>query len=167
MNILKTLVLTLSLSTLCIPQVEARTEDNTGNLIRTVNDNGITVTINSDTCDGTVLGTYRWVGIKRQLNLCPGSSVDAIDHSTVRHEVWHAIQHCVNSARGTHSLTPVLTDTQKLVDWVNETVPSHVVSHIKRVYSRDHWGIEFEANAAERAFTATEIQELFLKSCVY
>lgn len=166
MNILKSFVLTLSLSTLCIPQVEARAERNTHELIRTVQEHGIKVTFNSDRCDGTVLGSYRFIGMKRQMNLCPGSTVDPHDHSTVRHEVWHAIQHCVNTSRGTPVNSPV-TKPEKLVQWVNDVVPSHTVSDVKSSYPQSQWGIEFEANAAELTFTAEEIKEIFLETCVF
>ena len=51
----------------------------------------------------TVLTTVStsFVGMKREMHLCPGATVDAIDHATVRHEAIHAVQHCVNVARGT------------------------------------------------------------------
>ena len=77
------------------------------NLIELVQRNGIVVTINED-CPVDVLGNYEWVGMKRTINLCPGDEVDPIDHATLRHEVWHAIQHCVNTARGTSCTTLLL-----------------------------------------------------------
>ena len=50
-------------------------------LIELLDNNGIPVTINSENCDGTIYGNYRFAGMQRQLNLCPGVSVDDHDLS--------------------------------------------------------------------------------------
>ena len=135
-------------------------------LIELLDNNGIPVTINdSEHCDGTIYGNYRFAGIKRQMNLCPGASVDDHDLSTLRHETWHAIQHCVNSARGTHPNTPVQMDENKLAEQVNTIIPEQVVSAIKEGYPSDQWLIEFEANVVERVFTAEELANVFIEAC--
>ena len=133
-------------------------------LIALLDNNGINVTFNSDRCDGTILGSYQFVGMVRTMNLCPGHEVDDHDLSTLRHETWHAIQHCVNSARNTPLNRPV-ADTDTLVQSVNNTVPDYVVSSIKSTYPKSHWGVEFEANVAERIYSAEEIATLFIKAC--
>lgn len=134
-------------------------------LIVLLENNGIPVTINSDRCDGSIYGSYQFVGMVRTMNLCPGHSVDDHDLSTLRHETWHAIQHCVNAARSTPLNYPVSEDLDALVDNVNAIVPANVVSAIKAGYPREHWAVEFEANVAERVYTAEELAGLFIKAC--
>ena len=135
-------------------------------LIDLLDGNGIPVTINhSEHCDGTIYGSYRFAGIQRQMNLCPGAEVDDHDLSTLRHETWHAIQHCVNSARGTAPNTPVQMDQDKLAEQVNTILPYQVVSAIKAGYPQEHWLIEFEANVVERVFTAEELADVFIEAC--
>ena len=166
MNFLKSIVLALSLSTLCIPQAHSRVEDGTGDLINTIADSGIAVVINGDRCSqGEFLGIYSFKGIKRQMTLCPGSSVDPIDHATVRHEVFHAIQHCVNAARGTSKNTPVQNDYAHLRDLINEHVSSTEVEDIRTQYPQEHWWVEWEATMAEHIFTAKELETIFLQTC--
>ena len=135
-------------------------------LIKLLDTNGIPVTINNAThCDGSIHGNYRFAGIQRQMNLCPGAEIDDRDLSTLRHETWHAIQHCVNSARGTAANTPVNTDTDELAEMVNTILPYQVVSAIKAGYPQDHWLIEFEANVVERLLTAEELANTFIEAC--
>ena len=143
----------------------ARVESGTADLIKTLQANGVTVVINGSDCTGDKHGSYRFVGMKRQLNLCPGSSVDADDHDTVRHETWHAIQHCVNIGRGTHINTPVVTDRTKFVEFVKEYVPTDLGQEIISAYPSEHHAVELEAFAAANAFTAEELEEMFLKAC--
>jgi hypothetical protein len=135
-------------------------------LIDLLDNNGIPVTINNSTyCDGTIYGNYRFSGIQRQMNLCPGAEIDDHDLSTLRHETWHAIQHCVNSTRGTDANTPVNTDIQELVEVVNTILPHQVVSAIKAGYPQEHWLVEFEANVVERILTAEELANVFIETC--
>ena len=142
----------------------ARVEEGTADLLNTLANNGIHITYNQN-CDGNFHGQYRFVGMKREMRLCPGETVDAIDHETVRHEAIHAIQHCVNVARGTNQFTPVMK-METLVDLVNEHLSSDTVDFIKTHYEPDHWAVELEANLMAEVATATEIIELFNEACV-
>ena len=152
---------------LSIAPAHARVEDDTKKLLELLHSTGVNVTINHPShCDGDVWGTYQFVGMKRQMNLCPGESVDAIDHLTVRHETWHAIQHCVNAARGTAVNTPVQQDVNKLAGVVNQTLSAKRVQWIKSAYPQSHWLVEFEANVAADVFTATELIEIYSNTCV-
>ena len=100
----------------CIMPVAAEVQPGTASLIETIDENGILVTINHEECaTGVYNGQYRWLGFQRELRLCPGASVDARDHETVRHETIHAIQHCINVARGTNTDTPVMNDVDQLM----------------------------------------------------
>ena len=144
----------------------ARVEPETKQLLDTLQFGGIVLSFNNaEMCTGGYLGRYRFMGMIRVLALCPGPSVDAIDHATVRHEAWHAIQHCVNTMRQTPSNTPVQQDLDKLTAFINEGLSAETVDFIKRTYPQDHWWIEFEANLAE-LLTAEEIEKLFREACM-
>ena len=164
MKLLKNLAIAAITAATTIAPAMARVEDGTADLLKLMTDNGIALTIN-EKCDGTYYGVYQFVGMKREMHLCPGESVDAIDHSTVRHEAIHAIQHCINVARGTDQYTPVM-DIDDLVDAVNSELPESVVTFVKETYPEEHWAVEMEANLLERSATADEIAEFFADACV-
>ena len=148
--------------------VSARIEDGTSPLINLIGENGIAVRVNNSDCaDGEYLGIYRHKGMKRAFILCPGEDVDALDHMVVRHEAIHAIQHCVNVARGTSIYTPIIQDTNQLMSFVFKHLSPEFVENIKREYAKEHWLVEFEAFAGMHAYTADELAELFIKACVY
>ena len=81
------------------------------------------------------MGVYRSRGFQRQLILCTGDVVDADDHDTVRHEVTHAIQHCVNVIRGTSLNTPIndvgeLVNDARIVLGQNDLTSSNAVTPV-------------------------------------
>ena len=164
MKLLKNLAIAAITAVTTIAPAMARVEDGTADLLRLMTDNGIVLTIN-EKCDGTYYGVYQFVGMKREMHLCPGATVDAIDHATVRHEAIHAVQHCVNTARGTAANTPVM-DMDDLVEAVNNELPESVVTFVKESYNPEHWAIEMEANLLQRTATADEIAEFFTDACV-
>lgn len=133
-------------------------------LIELLQRNGVSVTVNQN-CPAGVLGNYEYVGIKRRINLCPGDEIDPIDHSTLIHETWHAIQHCVNTARGTSPTTPVSSITD-LNNYVEESLSQETIDYVKSSYKSSNWAIELEANVAEYSFTPLEIGEAFLDACI-
>ena len=146
----------------------ARVESGTVPLIDLIGSSGIVVRYNSDDCDnGEYLGLYRHSGMRRAFILCPGATVDAQDHMVVRHEAIHAIQHCVNVARGTSHFTPIVDDVDELMEFVFEYLSVEEVEGIKRAYAKEHWLIEFEAFAGMHAFTADELAEMFTAACLY
>ena len=164
MKLLRNLAVAAITAVATMSPAMARIEEGTGDLLKLLADNGIHVTIN-EVCDGTYHGQYRWIGMKREMHLCPGDTVDADDHDTVRHEAIHAIQHCVNVARGTHTDTPVM-DIDTLVKNVNEYLSSDRVNWIKTTYPEDQWATELEANLMAQMSTSTEIAEFFKEACV-
>ena len=166
MKLLKNLFTAAATFVLLVPPAHARVEDGTGQLLKTLDDNGINIVINSDTCNNNpVHGAYSFAGMKRTMTLCPGSSVDAIDHATVRHETVHAIQHCVNVYRGTDIHSPIAS-IDKLVELVNEHLSSETVEYVKTTYPESDWAIEMEANLLEDAMSAEELEKMFLNACV-
>ena len=147
---------------------EARLEDGTKPLLELMSSNGIALRYNNSDCtSGEYLGLYRHRGMKRAMVLCYGATVDAEDHMVVRHEAIHAIQHCVNAARGTHVLTPVIDDDDKLMAFTREHLSEEAIEEIKKVYDPTHWRIEFEAFAGMHAYTADELAEMFSQACIY
>jgi hypothetical protein len=146
--------------------VAAEIQPGTASLIRTIDENGILVTINHEECaTATYHGQYRWLGFQREMRLCPGATVDAIDHTTVRHEVVHAIQHCVNVARGTSTNTPVMNDVPKLFEFARQHLSMRQIEWIQANYDRSEWLTEIEAFAGANAYTSAELEKLFLAAC--
>ena len=163
---LKKLVLAAVAAAATFMPVMAEVQPGTSSLLETIDENGILVTINHEECaTGTYSGQYRWLGFQRELRLCPGATVDAGDHNTVRHEVIHAIQHCINVARGTSTDTPVMNDVDELMYWAREHLTMREIEWIQRSYDRSQWLTEIEAFAGARAYTSSELEELFLAAC--
>ena len=154
---------------MAVTPAAARVDAGTLALINTVDDSDIDLRIDSPYCaqNPGVYGVYRSRGLQRQLILCPGETVDADDHDTVRHEVAHAIQHCINASRGTHRNTPIVNDPQKLIATALEVLGQERVEYIQSVYHRAHWLVEIEANLMAHLFTAAEIEKMFEENCLY
>ena len=147
---------------------QARVEEGTVPLIDLIESSGIVVQYNSEPCDsGDYLGIYRHNGMKRTFILCPGDEVTALDHMVVRHEAVHAIQHCVNVARGTSVFTPIINDDEKLMAWVRLHLSEVQIKEIQELYPRSHWKIEYEAFAGMDAYTSDQLASLFRKACIY
>jgi len=147
---------------------EARLENGTKPLLELMESGGIAIRYNTSDCDSDeYLGIYRHRGMKRAMILCYGASVDAEDHMVVRHETIHAIQHCVNTARGTHVLTAIINDDEELMAFTRKHLSEEAIAKIKEVYDPTHWRIEFEAFAGMHAYTADELAILFRKACIY
>ena len=145
---------------------QAEVQPGTASLIDTIDENGILVTINHPECaTGMYNGQYRWLGFQREMRLCPGDTVDARDHETVRHETIHAIQHCINVARGTSTDTPVMDDVDQLMRWARQHLSMNEIRWIQDAYDRSQWLTEIEAFAGARAYTSSELEELFLGVC--
>ncbi len=164
MKLFKNLTVAAITAIATITPAMARVEDGTADLLKTLAGNGIHLTFNEQ-CDGSVHGMYKFAGMKREMHLCPGETVDAIDHETVRHEAIHAIQHCVNVGRGTDQYQPILSYNE-LRDLVNTHLPEDTVNFIKANYPQSDWLVEFEANVLSEVGTADEIIELFNEACV-
>ena len=164
---LKKLVLAAVAAATAFMPVAAEVQPGTESLLRTVEEGGILVTYNVDACaTDNAHGSYRWAGLRREIRLCPGQTVDAIDHNTVRHEVIHAIQHCVNAIRGTSMDTPIITDRNDFEEFVIENLSQEYINRVLRVYPRDQWPTELEAFAGANAYTAAELEKFFRQVCM-
>ena len=153
-------------ATATILPVGAEIQSGTSSLLDTLSANGILVTINHEDCltNGSN-GQYRWLGFQREMRLCPGHTVDANDHNTVRHETIHAIQHCINVARGTSTDTPIIDDTEEFKAFIIENLSQEQIEWVMSVYDESQWLTEWEAFAGANAYTSGELEELFLDVC--
>ena len=146
--------------------VAAEVQPGTSSLIETISENGILVTINHEDCrTNGANGQYRWIGFQREMRLCPGDTVDARDHETVRHETIHAIQHCINVARETSTDAPIIDDPDTFKKFVMAHLSPEEAEWIMANYPKSQWLTELEAFAGSRAFTSSELEELFLEVC--
>ena len=150
----------------CIMPVAAEIQPGTSSLLETIEAEGILVTINPDNClTNGANGQYRWIGFRREVILCPGDTIDAIDHNTVRHEVVHAIQHCINVARGTSLDTPIVDNKEQFAEFVRANLSEEEINWITSVYDESQWLTELEAFAGAKAYTSSELEEIFLNVC--
>ena len=146
--------------------VMAEVQPGTTSLLKTMEESGILVTYNHADCSTNgANGQYRWLGFQREMRLCPGNTVDAIDHNTVRHETIHAIQHCVNVARGTNTDTPIVNEVEEFKAFVEAYLSPEDIAWVMEAYDESQWLTELEAFAGANAFTATELEEMFLSAC--
>ena len=166
MSIIKRTVFAAIAAAACILPGQAEIQPGTSSLLNTIEDNGILVTYNPDACltNGSN-GQYRWLGFKREIVLCPGNTVDAGDHNTVRHEVIHAIQHCVNVARGTTTDTPIINNPNEFHEFVLTNLSPGEVEWVKSIYDESQWLTELEAFAGANAYTSSELEDIFLDAC--
>ena len=153
-------------ATATILPVGAEIQSGTSSLLDTLSANGILVTINHEDClTNGANGQYRWLGFQREMRLCPGHTVDANDHNTVRHETIHAIQHCINVARGTSTDTPIINDTEEFKAFIIENLSQEQIEWVMSVYDESQWLTEWEAFAGASAYTSSQLEELFLDAC--
>ena len=164
---IKRIVLAAVAAAAVILPSQAEVQPGTFALLSAIEEGGIKVTFNHEECaTGVYNGQYRWLGMQREMRLCPGATVDARDHATVRHEVIHAIQHCVNVARGTSTDLAVIDDADQLMTWARQHLSLREIQWIQDNYPRDQWMTEIEAFAGTNAYTATELEEMFRQVCL-
>ena len=146
--------------------VAAEVQPGTSSLLETIEESGILVTINHPACSTNgANGQYIWLGFQREMRLCPGDTVDALDHNTVRHETIHAIQHCINVARGTNTDMPIIRDPNEFHAFVAENLSQEQIQWVMSVYDESQWLTELEAFAGANAYTSSQLEELFLDAC--
>ena len=146
--------------------VAAEIQPGTSSLLETIEAEGILVTINPDKClTNGANGQYRWIGFRREVILCPGNTVDANDHNTVRHEVIHAIQHCINAARGTGMDTPIVDDANQFAEFIRANLTEEEIHWVTSMYDESQWLTELEAFAGAKAYTSSELEEIFINVC--
>jgi len=163
---IKRVLLAAIAATATFMPVSAEVQPGTRSLLETLDENGVLVTVNPKSCrEGKAAGSYRWIGFQREMTLCIGHSFDANDHDTVRHETVHAIQHCINAARKTDVNTPIIDERLPYYKFIHEYLTEDEIEWIKSMYDEEHWLMELEAFAGAKAYTSSELEELFLEVC--
>lgn len=162
---LRNLVIAAVAAVSTILPAQARVDPDTDTMLATINSNGIAVTFNTKDCKvHRIHGAYITVGHgggqRRELVLCTSGEFDAQEHETARHEMMHVLQHCVNTQRGTSRNTPIAS-LELLRDAVNTHVPESTVAFVKENYPQEKWLIEFEAQLAQRIFSAQDLIDLW------
>ena len=164
MKILKYITALFSTAALSIAPAVARVDADTPALLQAAQAGGITVALNPATCDGaSYLGSYQ--PLDRILTVCYSGRPTAEDHDTVRHEVFHAAQHCASEKRGYgYHIQPILGG-DKLTAFLNEHLTPQQIESIKGMYPEARHLTELEAFAASTAYTAEEIASIYSTWC--
>ena len=164
MNLIRPAALVASF-TLCATPALARIDQGTTPLLQSLPSYGITVALNPPGCSQSGFhGSYNTA--TKKLMVCYTGRPVAEDHDTVRHETFHAIQHCVATKRRSTSalLEPILTGAG-LRSFVSNTLSDREIIDIKSHYPRNRWNTEMEATAAAKRYTAYQMKALLRQWC--
>ena len=158
---LTALLATMAMATPVMAEIQPGTFD----LIDKV-DNHLTVKIDAPFCNKHESAAGAFNRGTMIINLCPRGDVDADDHDTVRHEVWHVIQYCL-TPRHSAVLEPVFTPGSN--DWrtvILSGLSQRQIDKIKDVYPVAHHNVEIEAFSVAQNLTAANISKYFTKACI-
>ncbi len=162
---MKRLLATLVASVSCLSPAMAEVQPGTYDLIQTVKTH-MTVEIDTPFCDKEEGAAGAFDPKNERIVLCPRGDVDADDHDTVRHEVWHVIQYCL-TPRNSRVLAPVFEPGSS--EWrtvILSGLSQRQVDKIKDVYPVAHHNVEIEAFSVARNLTATQISKYFTQACI-
>jgi len=158
---LTALMATIAMATPAMAEIQPGTPD----LLDKVDDH-MSITFDAPFCDKHTGAAGAFDRSTMVIHLCPRGEVDADDHDTVRHEVWHVIQHCLTPKTSKYLNTVMAVDSS---DW-NQHILGNLsysrVQWIKENYPTTHHNAELEAFAVAQTMTATQISELFTKFCL-
>ena len=141
----------------------AKVDSGTPELLRTLNEYGITIVYNPSSCDGTFMGMY---STNKIMTLCYSGQPDASDYDTVRHETMHVLQHCAALRRGdTRGIVPLAINPTERQEWVSSVLRSGHIEHIKSVYPSRVHQIELEAFAGAAHYSSLELASLVKSWC--
>ena len=162
MNLFKSLGLAASATLLAVAPALAKIDPGTTRLLQTV-DEYVTVKVDPTECTTDFYGY--WSPSTLELVLCTHGSVDGEDHDTVRHEVWHIVQHCL-TPKTSRTLQPVFKDPEAYKQEILSRISKGDLQRVLRMYPpRMHYS-EVEAFVVASTLTADEIREAFTKACV-
>ena len=141
----------------------ATIQPGTGPLLQRVSED-YTVDINPKECNvRNIDGSFR--PHENLIVICTDpSGWDANDHDTVRHEVWHVIQHCTRLP-GEYTLQPVIRTNPEWQNYVMSRLSTERYSWILENYPSDHWKAEMEAFVMAEYLTSSQIEQLYVKAC--
>ena len=142
--------------------VQARIESNTGALLRLVETYGVVVNDNTNDCRGA-MGRFQ-LRPTLEMDICYDSNgPTAEDFDTVRHEVWHYLQWCKNP---THvGLLPLHKDRDAYIQFVQNALSEPAIQRIDSLYPAHIRAVEYEAFAAARSLTATQLMAMVRQHC--
>jgi len=158
---LTALMATMAMATPAMAEVQPGTYD----LIQTVKAH-MTVEIDTPFCDKEEGVAGAFDPKNQRIVLCPRGTVDADDHDTVRHEVWHVIQYCLTPSNS-QVLAPIFEPGSK--EWrtiILDGLSQRQVDKIKDVYPVAHHNVEIEAFSVAQNLTAKQISNYFIKACI-
>ena len=162
---LKRLLLGAIASLAVLSPASAEVQEGTYDLIETVQQH-MTVSIDSPWCDSTPDADGGFSPGEKKIYLCTRGDVDANDHDTVRHEVWHVIQWCITPDNERYLRTVIKPGTAEWQEYVTDHLTPRRVQWIKDNYPRPMWYAEIEAFSAAKMLDASQIEKLFIKACV-
>ena len=156
---LSALVASVALASPALARVEAGTPE----LMSLASEYGVTFLFNPSGCGQRYLGYYK--PRVQEIGLCYVGTPNADDHNTVRHEVWHFIQHCAGKRRGYQGLTPVSLDTVSRNMWVAQYLRPRHIDRIQAAYPKEVHATELEAFAAAEHYTSQQIGHVLRQWC--
>ena len=162
---LKRLLLGAIASLAVLSPASAEVQEGTYDLIETVREH-MTVSIDGSWCKSNPGADGGFHPAKVKIYLCTRGDVDANDHDTVRHEVWHVIQWCITPDDEPYLRTVVTPDTPDWQKLVTDHLTPLKIRWIRENYPSPMWNTEIEAFSAAKMLDATEIERLFIKACV-
>lgn len=165
MKIKRSICAALAASVALIAPSYATVDAGTPNLIRTAEEYGATFRYNPPGCGGRYLGRYRLSDSR--IELCYRGTPGAKDHDTVRHEVWHFVQHCASRRRGHRGyLVPLSRDTAKRNVWISQYLSNTRIQSIRSMYRPAVHDVELEAFAAASHYSANQIAGVLRQWCI-
>lgn len=140
----------------------AKVDSGSTQLIRTLNEYGVTIEYNPSSCGQGFMGRYSTAKV---MTLCYQGAPTAADHTTLRHETFHFLQHCASFRRGVNGITPLAINPSQRQQWVSSVLRTGEIDQIKSVYPAHVHQIELEAFAAASHYSATELASLIKSWC--
>ncbi len=150
--------------TLVCPAI-AEVQPGTFDLIDKVDDH-MTVKIDSPFCTEKSDMGGAFDRLKMVIYLCPNGNVTADDHDTVRHEVWHVIQHCTTPKNSRYLDTVMTVGSDNWNQYILGGLSYSRVQWIRDNYPEAHHDAELEAFAVAQNMTAAQISEIFTSICL-
>ena len=162
---IKRICAALAASVALIAPAYAKVDAGTPHLIRTAEEYGASFRYNPPGCGGRYAGLYSLRD--QRIDLCYTGAPGAKDHDTVRHEVWHFVQHCAARRRGHLGyLVPLSQETAKRNTWVAQYLSASHIKRIRSVYRPAVHDVELEAFAAARHYSANQIAGVLRQWCI-
>ena len=162
---MKRLLAALVASVSFLSPAMAEVQPGTYDLIQTVKAH-MTVQIDPPFCDKHESTAGAFDPKNERIVLCPRGDVNADDHDTVRHEVWHVIQYCL-TPRHSRVLAPVFEPgTSEWRTVILDGISQRQINVIKDVYPVAHHNVEIEAFSVAQNLTAKQISKYFTQACI-